>query len=123
MPGPAHFPPSARLHKPAEFKRVFAEGRKLRRPPVGISYCPNTVGAARLGLAIAKKAVHAAHDRNRLKRLIRDDFRHCRDLLPAVDIVFFAQPGLGKLPNADVRVLLADVWKTVTERCARSSSP
>lgn len=122
MPGPTSFPPSIRLHRPAEFKLVFAEGRKLRRAPLGLSYRPNASTQARLGLAIAKKAVAAAHDRNRIKRLIREEFRHNRARLPAVDLVFFAQPGLADLSNAAFRSLLADLWTQVIERCARSSS-
>ncbi|MDP3294899.1 MAG: ribonuclease P protein component [Nevskia sp.] len=122
MTGPASFPPSVRLHKPAEFKLVFAEGRKLRRAPIGLSYRPNGTQQARLGLAIAKKSVAASHDRNRIKRLIREDFRHNRARLPAVDLVFFAQPGLADLSNTALRSLLADLWTQVIERCARSSS-
>ena len=121
MPGTARFPPSARLHKPAEFKLVFAEGRKLRRVPLGISYRPNQQAQARLGLAIAKKAVAHAHDRNRIKRLIREEFRHNRARLPAVDLVFFAQNGLDQLTNPALRGLLSDLWTQVIERCARSS--
>ncbi|MCX7059577.1 MAG: ribonuclease P protein component [Nevskia sp.] len=121
MPGPARFPPSARLHKPAEFKLVFAEGRKLRRVPLSVSYRRNMTQDARLGLAIAKKAVAQAHDRNRIKRLIREEFRHNRARLPAVDLVFFAQPGLAAVPNPELRGLLSDLWTQVIERCARSS--
>lgn len=121
MPGPASFPPSVRLHKPAEFKLVFAEGRKLRRPPLSLSYRCNRMPEPRLGLAIAKKAVADAHDRNRIKRLIREEFRHNRARLPAVDLVFFAQPGLGLVTNPALRGLLSDLWTQVIERCARSS--
>lgn len=121
MPVAARFPPSARLHKPAEFKLVFAEGRKVRRPPLSVSCRRNDQPQARLGLAIAKKAVAHAHDRNRIKRLIREEFRHNRARLPAVDVVFFAQPGLADLTNPALRGLISDLWTQVIERCARSS--
>jgi len=116
------FPPAARLHNPAEFKLVFAEGRRLKRSPLGLSYRLNALPHPRLGLAIAKKAVADAHDRNRIKRLIREDFRHNRARLPAVDLVFFAHSGLADLSNDAIRALLADIWTLVIERCARSSS-
>ncbi len=114
----AAFQPSARLRKPAEFKLVFSEGQRLKRQTLATVFRPNQCSEARLGLAIAKKSVALASERNRIKRLIREDFRVNRSRLPAVDLVFYAQPGLGDLSNARLRALLADVWTKVIERCA-----
>ncbi|GAC1626716.1 MAG: ribonuclease P protein component [Nevskia sp.] len=118
MTGGARFPPSARLLKPAEFKLVFAEGQRLKRQSLALVFRPNGASEARLGLAIAKKSVAAAHERNRIKRLIREGFRQNRTRLPAVDLVFYAQPGLAKLGNETLRILLAELWTKVIERCA-----
>ena len=118
MTGSAQFPPSARLLKPAEFKRVFAEGHRLKRRSLVMVIRPNDAQQARLGLAIAKKSVAAAHERNRIKRLIRENFRLNRERLPAADLVFYAQPGLATLSNDTLRVLLAELWTQVIDRCA-----
>lgn len=42
---------------------------------------------ARLGLIVAKRVVPRAHDRNRHKRVCREQFRLARSQLPAVDLV------------------------------------
>jgi ribonuclease P protein component len=48
-------------------------------------------GPARLGLAISKKQVRRAVDRNRLKRLAREVFRHHRAELAGNDLVVMAR--------------------------------
>jgi ribonuclease P protein component len=120
----AGFPPSARLRKPAEFKQVSQQGRRSKRALLTAGYTPGTASSARLGLAIAKKSVPLAAQRNRVKRLIREAFRNNHARLPAVDLVFYASPGLSRLDNDAIRTLIADVWTQVIERCERySSSP
>lgn len=117
----ARFQADARLRKPAEFKLVFAEGQRVKRQSLGTSFRPNQRNHARLGLAIAKKSVASACARNRIKRLIREDFRQNQARLPAIDLVFYAHPGLADLSNAMLRELLADIRIKVIERCARYS--
>lgn len=51
----------------------------------------NDLDHARLGLAISRKAARRAVDRNRLKRIAREAFRH-RPTESPVDIVVFAKP-------------------------------
>lgn len=118
MSSGAQFQACARLRKPAEFKQVFAEGSRVKRQALTAVYRANELGEARLGLAIAKKSVALACERNRIKRIIREDFRRNRPRLPAVDFVFYAQPGLAKLSNDSLRALLDELWKKVIERCA-----
>ncbi len=119
----ASFPKSARLRKPAEFKWVAAGRERASRAAISASYRINGGTSPRLGLAIAKKSASNATDRNRIKRLIREDFRHQRSRLPAVDLVFHVRPGIAGLGNAELRATLAVLWKQVIERCARSSLP
>lgn len=58
----------------------------------------NGLDHPRLGLVIGKKNVKLAVQRNRLKRLIRESFRHNQETLAGWDIVVIAQ-GLGELEN------------------------
>ena len=48
-------------------------------------------GPARLGLAIARKQVRRAVDRNRLKRIARECFRHQAEALQGIDLVVMAR--------------------------------
>ena len=50
--------------------------------------------------------------------LIREEFRHNRHRLPAVDLVFYGQPGLATMETAQLRKALAEIWLKVIERCA-----
>lgn len=52
-----------------------------------LHYCPNTLGHARIGLVVAKKLARRAVQRNLVKRIGRDVFRHAQAGLPAHDLV------------------------------------
>jgi ribonuclease P protein component len=90
----------------------------VTRAPLAVVCRPRQEqGPARLGLAIAKKAAPLAVDRNRVKRLIREHFRHNQQRLPAVDLVFYGQAGLARLDNQQLRERLAEIWLKVIDRC------
>jgi ribonuclease P protein component len=64
---------------------------------------PRAPGAAnrpRLGLAISRKQARRAVERNRLKRLIREAFRHRQLDLPSVDIVVMVRSTVCQAENA-----------------------
>ncbi|VEG12578.1 ribonuclease P protein component [Moraxella cuniculi] len=89
-----NFQKQHRLLKPAEFKAVFDKPIKKIHSThllifVGESICPQ----ARLGLAITKKKLKNAVDRNCLKRLVRENFRHVRDDILPIDMVVIVKSG------------------------------
>ena len=102
------FDKSRRLLKKHEYDDVFQQPKKLITPGFILLYRPNTLGYARLGLAISKKALAKAHDRNQVKRLLRETFRVRK--LPAVDIVVLAKQGLATLKNGVTAETLGAVW-------------
>ena len=71
----------------------------------------NDVGTPRLGLAIAKRSLPRAVDRNRIKRLIRESFRQCRSELPARDIVVLVKAEAGRAQNRELTDALARHWR------------
>ena len=64
----------------------------------------NGYGRPRLGLAVPKRGTAKAHDRNRLKRVIRELFRTSQQDLPAKDIVIQVY---SKIPVEQLRETLA----------------
>jgi len=66
----------------------------------------------RLGIVVGKRAVRRAVDRNRLKRAIRESFRHEQHRLPSLDIVVQAMPGTdGKNNSAELGNVLGQLWE------------
>jgi len=65
---------------------------------------------ARLGVVVSKKNVGQAVSRNRLKRVIRESFRHAPDLIPKVDIIVLAKRGSGKQANQELFKDLSTIW-------------
>ena len=74
-------------------------------------YRPSGRDSARLGLAVAKKRLKRAVDRNRIKRLIRESFRQQRDRLKGLDIVVLVKPGIEKADNRTLLDALRRHWR------------
>lgn len=102
LPRPLAFRSRHRLHSAPEFERVYKSGRRAGDNLFGISAIKNDLGHARLGLSIGAKAVGNAVRRNRLRRVLREQFRLCQRELPALDIVITARPGARAAPSGDV---------------------
>lgn len=105
------FPRAARLLKPAEFRRVFQRARRAQDAHFTILARHNGDAPARLGLAIARKQVRRAVDRNRIKRIVRDSFRHRRGELHGLDLVVMARARAVQADRATLHASLAELWQ------------
>ncbi|WP_290000126.1 ribonuclease P protein component [Faucicola atlantae] len=71
----------------------------------------------RLGLAIAKKKIKRAHERNRLKRLLREYFRQYQAQLPcAVEMAVIAKQDVSSCDNADLLAQIAQAFEQITRK-------
>ncbi|MCL7942736.1 ribonuclease P protein component [Marinobacter sp. ATCH36] len=110
------FPKSSRLLKPSDYGKVF-DDVQIRVPHRNflILATPNTLGHARIGLVFSKKNLKLAVQRNRVKRRIRETFRHQPDF-PALDIVVLGRRGLADLDNATLNVTVMELWSRLRKK-------
>jgi ribonuclease P protein component len=78
----------------------------------------NDAGEARLGLAIAKKQVRRAVDRNRIKRVVRESFRHHQQELASMDCVVMARRDTSAAANEELLASLQQHWRRLMKRQA-----
>ncbi|MFY7698197.1 MAG: ribonuclease P protein component [Legionella sp.] len=94
---------------------MFQKANKVFNPEFTILYRINAVGHARLGLAISKRMIPKAHDRNRIKRLLRETFR--ANKLPPVDIVIMAKKHTLMTENPIIIANMDNSWKKLSILC------
>ncbi len=111
------FPPSVRLREPAEFKRVFAKPERSTDNYFTVLAIVNELKHPRLGLAIAKKHIKRAVDRNKIKRSIRESFRLQQHQIPHLDLVVTARRDAATADSKTLQDSLAKHWLKVTKRC------
>ena len=114
------FPRASRLTDKPQFDAVHSRGQRSSDALFLVITRANESGRARLGLAVGIKAAGNAAQRNRLKRLTRESFRHRQPELPSVDVVVNARHGAARADNAAIRASLAAHWDRIVRRCARS---
>lgn len=102
------------LHK-SDFSSVFDAGAKVSVTGFLALYKANGGDCGRLGLVVAKKKVSKAHDRNRIKRIIRETFR--LQSMPCVDVVVLVRDGVASYDNAVLREKLEHLWEKLAKVC------
>jgi ribonuclease P protein component len=108
---PMRFPRTRRLRTPADFKRVYAQGRRISNDLFTVNMLPNDRSLARLGMSVAVRTMGGAVGRNRLRRMIRESFRLHQSLLPALDLVIGVRSTARTAPAAQIRSSLEQLWR------------
>ncbi|OCG23892.1 ribonuclease P protein component [Gilliamella sp. wkB108] len=87
---------------PFDFSYVFQESIRAGSPFLTLVTRKNNLEHPRLGFAIAKKQVKRAHERNRIKRLTKEYFRHHQHQLPNIDFILMAKQPIINLDNQHI---------------------
>lgn len=88
-------PRGARVRSKAQFEQVFRSGRRSADPLLALHW-PDDGNTPRLGLAVSRRVDGRAVGRNRIKRALRECFRHRRaQLRPGAYVVVARTPAAG----------------------------
>ena len=100
-----------RLVQADDFGQVFAKPQRRSDKFFTILYINSDRDVGRLGLAIAKKRVRRAVDRNRIKRIIRESFRQHQSELTGKDIIVLARDHTASSDNPTLFSSLQYHWE------------
>ena len=121
--GSTRFPRRVRLTGPDDYQRVFKRCRhRLNNRWMTVLATPNQLQHPRLGLAISRKVARTAVARNRIKRVIRESYRHWQTSLGTLDIVVLGRTGVANQSKKALHAALENLWKELNDKCAGSSS-
>ena len=122
-----NFSRESRLLTPESFNSVFKDPIKAGSPSITVLAKANGLGFPRLGLIVPKKALKKAVWRNRIKRVVRENFRNAQEKLCPLDFVVIAKSPAQNLSNRDLDEILTKLWNVIYRRYkklqARLSDP
>ena len=110
------FPHTAKLSQHDHYRRVF-DGPKYKVSGGAFLFLatPSATPSSRLGVVVAKKNIRRAVRRNRIKRLVREQFR-CHPFDAAIDLVVLARSGADQLDNPRIWQELDRLWRTLEQK-------
>ena len=109
------FTKQRRLLNAQDYKSVFDQAEyRASHKHLLILARQNTLGHPRLGIIVAKKNTRRAVDRNRLKRIIREQFR--TSLSANIDMVVLSRSGLDKLEACEINQIVMSQFKKIEQR-------
>jgi len=95
------FPRHERLLKRSDFLRISRHGGKVQTAGFIILWIESPDSAVRIGITVSGKVGNAVV-RNRLKRLIREFYRHNKVLFAPADYSIIARQGAARLDHCEV---------------------
>ncbi len=108
------FPRNVRLLSSRDFQAVFRDNSsRLSDQNWTLLARQNTFDYARLGMAISKRVLNRAVDRNRIKRIVRESFRGHQIDLCGLDVVVMCKGDVKQVENMELFDSLNGLWMQV----------
>ena len=114
------FPRQLRLTRAIDYQQVFKNNNRHSDAGITILVGAKPSARPRLGLAIARKQIQKAVQRNALKRLFRESFRKNQHRLPARDMVIMVRREILLTKQAQLRARLDQHWNSIIKQCEKS---
>ena len=104
-----------RLASKREVQSVFtAKPKKVSRQYLLVLYMPNQLSYARLGIIAGKRHLRRAVDRNRVRRVIRESFRHAKEKLKGQDLIVMIRSTCSALDSKTIRNDIDNLWQAIS---------
>jgi ribonuclease P protein component len=111
--GEYSFPKAARILKRSEFIRLSRSGTKFQNRHFIFLYSRSHQEYSRIGITVSRKVGDAVL-RNRIKRLVRENFRRMRPMIVgAWDINIIAKKNAANLSGDEVGSSLAQLFEEI----------
>lgn len=91
-----------RLRTTRDFQEVFADRRRIRSRFFLIYYRSSSTRKPRLGVITGKRNLKLAVKRNRIRRIVREQFRLIQHKLAGYDIIVIANREAGTATNKEL---------------------
>ena len=116
-----YFTRSQKLLTADHYKHVFRKSQRFGNKSFTLLVRMNDLGYPRLGLAISKKSVKYAVDRNRIKRIFRESFRLHQNEIPNVDIIAMCKPNVLSLERHEMHKQIELQWRLMQKKFSTST--
>lgn len=104
------FSKNLRLLTSDDFNFVFEKPIRISTKQMILLGRFNGLKYPRIGITIAKKNLKCSHDRNRIKRLVRESFRLNQYVIMKMDFVFLAKKDIINFDNHMLLLALEKLW-------------
>lgn len=111
------FAKETRLRSRENFQQVYKKAKRFRYDGLTALVCKNELTYSRIGISIPKRQIRRAVDRNRIKRVIRENFRNRQKESSNIDVVFLIHASLLGLSNTEINACLEWLWSKVLKFC------
>lgn len=108
-----------KIVKKQQFDAVFSHKKRMSTDSILIYYRPSNNECSRLGIITSKKNARLAHDRNRIRRILKEQFRSLYEQIPPYDFVVISKKKAAEAQNQELRECFTRLIHKITRKCVK----